>query len=80
MSTLGEGIDASTIRVVIHVGSINKLDNFGQQSGRAGRDSITASKSIVLREERMNQQGQSYMVRTGGEEPQMIEYLDSTRC
>jgi superfamily II DNA helicase RecQ len=29
-STLGEGIDASTIRVVIHVSGINKLDDFGQ--------------------------------------------------
>jgi superfamily II DNA helicase RecQ len=28
-SALGEGIDASTIRVVIHVGGINKLDDFG---------------------------------------------------
>jgi superfamily II DNA helicase RecQ len=28
-SVLGEGIDASTIRVVIHVGSIDKLDDFG---------------------------------------------------
>jgi hypothetical protein len=28
-SALGESIDASTIRVVIHVGSINKLDDFG---------------------------------------------------
>jgi superfamily II DNA helicase RecQ len=31
-SVLGEGIDASTIRVVIHVSSINKLDDFRQQS------------------------------------------------
>ena len=79
-SALGEGIDASTIRVVIHVGGINKLDDFGQQSGRAGRDGVTASESIVLQAERKNQQGQSYIVRTGGEEPQMIEYLDGTRC
>jgi hypothetical protein len=28
-SALGEGIDASTIRVVIYVGGINKLDDFG---------------------------------------------------
>ena len=47
-SALGEGIDTSTIRVVIHVGGIDKLDDFSQQSGRAGRDSTTASESIVL--------------------------------
>jgi hypothetical protein len=28
-SVLGEGINTSTIRVVIHVGGINKLDDFG---------------------------------------------------
>jgi superfamily II DNA helicase RecQ len=56
-SALGEGIDASTIRVVIHVSGINKLDDFGQQSGRAGRDGVTASESIVLQVERKNQQG-----------------------
>jgi superfamily II DNA helicase RecQ len=47
-SALGEGIDTSTIRVVIHIGGINKLDDFGQQSGRAGRDGVTTSESIVL--------------------------------
>jgi hypothetical protein len=79
-SALGEGIDASTIRVVIHVGGINKLDDFGQQSGRAGRDGVTASESIVLQAERKNQQGQSYIVRTGQEEPEMMEYLEGRRC
>jgi superfamily II DNA helicase RecQ len=79
-SALGEGIDASTIRVVIHVGGINKLDDFGQQSGRAGRDGVTASESIVLQAERKNQQGQLYMVRTGQEEPEMMEYLEGRRC
>jgi len=79
-SALGEGIDASTIRVVIHVGGINKLDDFGQQSGRAGRDGVTASESIVLQAQKKNQQGQPYMVRTGGEEAEMTEYLEGKRC
>jgi superfamily II DNA helicase RecQ len=47
-SALGEGIGVSTIRVVIYVGGIDKLDDFSQQSGRAGRDGTTASESIVL--------------------------------
>jgi superfamily II DNA helicase RecQ len=79
-SALGEGIDASTIRVVIYVRGINKLDDFGQQSGRARRDGVTASESIVLQAERKNQQGQSYIVRIGQEEPEMIEYLEGRRC
>lgn len=79
-SALGEGIDASTIRVVIHVGGINKLDDFGQQSGPAARDGVTTSESIVLQTERKNQQGQSYIVRTGEEDREMIMYLEGRRC
>ena len=79
-SALGEGIDASTIRVVIHVGGIDKLDDFSQQSGRAGRDGTTASESIVLQTQRINQQGQAYIVRSGLEEAEMIAYLEGKRC
>ncbi|KAK5729458.1 hypothetical protein LTS12_027345 [Elasticomyces elasticus] len=35
-SALGEGIDAATVRVVIHVGVVDRLDEFEQQSGHAG--------------------------------------------
>ena len=48
-SALGEGIDARTVRVVIHVGVVDQLEDFAQQSGRAGRDGVTASESIILR-------------------------------
>ena len=79
-SALGEGIDASTIRVVIHVSGIDKLDDFSQQSGRAGRDGTMASESIVLQTQRINQQGQAYIVRSGLEEAEMIAYLEGKRC
>jgi len=42
-SASGKGIDAATVRVVIHVGAVDKLDNFAQQSGCAG---VTASKKF----------------------------------
>ena len=47
-NALGEGIDAPNIRVVIHIGIVDSLDDYGQQSGRAGRDGRTASEAIIL--------------------------------
>lgn len=35
---LGSGVDAATIRVVIHVGLVRRLRDYGQERGRAGRD------------------------------------------
>jgi superfamily II DNA helicase RecQ len=79
-SALGEGIDAPTIRVVIHVGGINTLSDFAQQSGRAGRDGVTASESIIMQAERRTPRGWSYPVRTGREEPEMLAYLAGQQC
>lgn len=66
--------------MVIHVGDIDKLDDLSQQSGRAGRDGMTASESIVLQAQKVNRQGKAYKVRTGFEELEMIEYLGGKRC
>lgn len=48
-NALGEGIDAPSIRVVIHDGINPNLDNYGQESGRAGRDGRTRSEAIIFR-------------------------------
>ena len=47
-NALGLGVDAATIRVVIHVGVVRKIRDYGQESGRAGRDGL-ASEAIILR-------------------------------
>jgi RecQ family ATP-dependent DNA helicase len=47
-NALGLGIDVPDIRVVIHVDMPVKMEDYGQQSGRAGRDG-QASEAIVLR-------------------------------
>ena len=46
-NALGLGVDAPTIRVVIHVGPIRRLRDYSQESGRAGRDG-EISEAIVI--------------------------------
>jgi superfamily II DNA helicase RecQ len=46
-NALGLGIDVADIRVVIHVGMPRSMEEYAQQSGRAGRDG-ERSEAIVL--------------------------------
>ncbi len=46
-NALGLGVDAPTIRVVIHVGRVRRLRDYSQESGRAGRDG-GESEAIIL--------------------------------
>ena len=48
-AALGIGFDYPFIRCVIHVDAPEKLTNFAQESGRAGRDGETASSIVILR-------------------------------
>lgn len=47
-NALGLGIDVPDIRVVIHVGRIRRLKDYGQESGRAGRDGERSEAIIVM--------------------------------
>lgn len=48
-SALGVGFDYPFIRWVIHIDAPEKLTDFSQESGRAGRDGAKASSIILLR-------------------------------
>jgi len=47
-NALGLGVDAPTIRVVIHVGTVRRIRDYVQESGRAGRDG-RRSEAILWR-------------------------------
>lgn len=47
-NALGLGVDAATIRAVVHVGRVRKMRHYAQESGRAGRDGQT-SEAIIMR-------------------------------
>lgn len=63
-SALGVGFDYPFIRWVIHVDEPDRLTDFSQESGRAGRDGSKASSVVLLR---------------AGWKPQVDEHLSADR-
>lgn len=70
-SALGAGIDAPTIRYVVHFGMPWSLIDFAQESGRAGRDQQLAFSTVFVKEEEVSRLGQ--------EDP-LLTYLEGADC
>jgi hypothetical protein len=47
-NAFGLGIDRPDVRVVVHIGPIYQMRNYGQESGRAGRDGQRAQAIVLM--------------------------------
>ena len=78
-NALGLGIDAPTIRAVVHMGTIRKMRHYAQESGRAGRDG-KVSEAIIMRPCRETQRGRAYIPFGKDVEEEVQELIGGRGC
>jgi len=79
-NALGLGVDAPTIRAVVHVGMVRKMRHYAQESGRAGRDGL-ASEAIIMRGFRTDRRGRVRVQGFGKHvEEEMQRFIGGEEC
>jgi len=78
-NALGLGVDAPTVRAIIHVGIRDNLAQYTQESGRAGRDGAT-SEATIMRARWYDHNGQVRTEQGWRAEPVMKEFLGGHQC
>lgn len=78
-NALGLGVDIPTVRVVIHVGVCQKMKQYSQESGRAGRDG-KASEAIIMQATWKDRNGRTKTDRGYRTDGAMSSYIQNRRC
>jgi superfamily II DNA helicase RecQ len=79
-NALGLGFDDPCIRAVVHVGTIRKMRDYAQESGRAGRDGLP-SKAIIMRGFRVDGRGRVRKMGFGQDvEEEVVEMISGGGC
>ena len=78
-NALGLGIDAPTIRVVVHVGIKEKMRDYAQESGRVGRDGLR-SEAIMMRRVWTDREGKQKVEKGWRAEQGMKDFLEGKQC
>ena len=78
-NALGLGVDAPKIRLVIHTAVPFKLKQYGQESGRAGRDGSN-SEAIIMRWFSMGDNGRKKLEPDRHADPPMRDFIAGESC